>query len=276
MIANLMACPSPELDERFLRHMILNSLRAQRRKFHESYGELVLCVDSRSGNWRQTVFKEYKANRRKTKEESDVDWGLIFDILYRIVMEIKENFPYHVIEVSGAEADDVIAVLARTNAAREKILILSGDKDFIQLQSIRGIKQYAPVQKKFIKTNSQYISKDPKTFLREHILRGDKGDGIPNFLSPDDTFISNKRQKQIRKANVKDWVKMDPKDFCTSEMLRCYDRNQRLVDFNYIPDNIEEKILDEFAKPPVGDRRKIFDYMVEKRLNNLVQSIEDF
>ena len=121
MIANLMACPHPELDENFLRHMILNSLRAQRRKFHESYGELVLCVDSRTGNWRQAVFKEYKANRRKTKEESDLDWGMIFDTLYRIVEEIKEHFPYRVIEVSGAEADDVIAVLARRNAERENL-----------------------------------------------------------------------------------------------------------------------------------------------------------
>ena len=175
-----------EVNEDLVRHMVLNSLRSYRVKFNEEYGELVICCDNRK-YWRKEIFPFYKASRKKYRENSDYDWTLIFETINKIRDELKEVFPYKVIDVLGAEADDIISVLTNNYAtgwlSEEKILIISGDKDFMQLQKYKSVSQYAPVLKKFLRT------KNPDRFLKEHILRGDPGDGIPNFLSPDNSFV---------------------------------------------------------------------------------------
>jgi len=212
-----------EIEEDLLRHMVLNSLRYYHTKFKEKYGQMVICCDS--GNyWRKDIFPYYKANRKKNRDSSGLDWHKIFDALNKIREEIKEYLPYRVLHVDGCEADDVIAVIAKKNHTAEKVLILSGDKDFQNLQQYSNIEQYAPVQKKFIKCNN------PIEFLREHIMTGDSGDGVPNFLSPDDTFVSGKRQVSIKKDKLARWIKESkPENFCDIAMLRGYRRNEKLI-----------------------------------------------
>ena len=72
-------------------------------------------------------------------------------------------------------------------------MVLSGDKDFIQLQKYPFVSQYNPIQKKFMS------GIDPKQYILEHVIKGDRSDGIPNFLSDDDTFVKNKRQRPLSK-----------------------------------------------------------------------------
>ena len=252
-----------ELDENFFRHMVLNSIRMNRVKFKEKYGgETIIATDSWS--WRRNVFPHYKANRKTEKDKSSFDWKEIHISLDKIREELKENFPYRVINSPGAEADDIISWVCRNNKGKE-ILILSGDKDFVQLQTIRGIKQYDPVRKKFISDSN------PKQFLYEHILRGDSGDGIPNVLSDGDTFVSsNKRQIPLTKKKLKEL------DQINIEELENFRRNRQLIDLTYIPDDVMMNIEQEYNSQEGKDRSKMFNYFVQNRLRNLIGDIQDF
>ena len=262
-----------EVDEDLVRHMVLNSIRMYRSRFQGEYGELVLCYDSKK-YWRRDYFPNYKSNRKKDRANSGLDWNTIFETLNNIRDEIKTHFPYKVLEVEGAEADDCIAAvvqhIAVTPTEFEKVLILSGDKDFIQLQKHNFVKQYSPVLKKFVKDIN------PDIYIREHVLKGDRSDGVPNFLSSDDTFVNELRQKPLTKKKLAVWIDLAPEDFCTEEMLRNYQRNRTLIDLEYIPSDLKERILEDYRKPPKGERSKLLNYFINKRLKNLMNDIGDF
>jgi len=274
MIATLMAQlgnhTNAEVDENLLRHMVLNSIRANKVKFSPEYGEFVIAADGKM-SWRKEFFPYYKANRKRDRDASELNWNLIFESLNKIRDELKTYFPYRVIHLDGAEADDVIAILVknRTNGM-EKTLVLSGDKDFQQLQRYANVKQYSPVLKKFI------TCKNPEAFLKEHIIRGDVGDGIPNFLSSDDSLVTGTRQKPISSKKLESWLSADPDEFCTESMLRGFKRNQQLVDFDFIPKEIERAILDEYAAQADKGRGQLFNYFVTNKLKGLTEAINDF
>lgn len=262
-----------ELDENLVRHMVLNSIRGYRSRFHEAFGEMVLCYDSKK-YWRRDYFPNYKSNRKKDRANSGLDWNTIFETLNNIRDEIKEIFPYKVLEVDGAEADDVIASIvqhvAETPSEFEHILILSGDKDFIQLQKHNFVKQYSPTLKKFVK------GIDPDIYIREHVLKGDRSDGVPNFLSPDNTFVDELRQKPLSKKKLETWIDLEPSDYCSDEMMRNYQRNKTLIDLECIPSDLKVKILEEYQNAEHGDRSKLLNYFINKRLKNLMNDIGDF
>ena len=267
-----------EVDDTLVRHLVLNNLRYYRSRFTEEYGELVICCDSKH-YWRRDYFPNYKANRKKDRASSGYDWDFIFTTLNSVRDEIKEHFPYKVLEVYGAEADDIIATLVKQVHDDPDTIIISSDKDFIQLHGFH-VKQYSPVSKKLINGT------DPVEYLREHIIRGDRSDGVPNVLSPDDTFVAEKRQKPMRKTMLMTLTeameKWEPKDLfqlakCNRDIwMHNWQRNETLIDLDKIPHDIRDKILREFKNAPTGDRSKLFNYFVEKKLNNLIQSIGDF
>lgn len=274
MISNLMMQlgnhTNTEVEEDLLRHMVLNSIRSYNMKFKDEYGEMVIACDDRTF-WRRDVFPYYKANRRKSREKSELNWTQIFDALHKIRDELKAFFPYRVIQVDGAEADDIIGTLTMNYGdTSEKILILSGDKDFVQLQRYNNVKQFDPVQKKFRTTN------DPDRFIKEHIMRGDTGDGIPNFLSTDNCLVVGDRQKPVSSKKLDAWVYLNPEEFCDDNMLRGYRRNQQLVDLTYIPNDIQKNIWAEYQAQAGKDRKNLFNYFIEKKLKNLIESINEF
>jgi len=274
LISNLMqqlgSNPKAKIDEPLIRHMVLNSLRSYIRQFKSKYGEIVIACDSKK-YWRRDVFPFYKAHRKTDREKSAFDWHLIFETLNKIREELKENFPYKVLEVEGAEADDIIAVLAGRISPNEDILILSSDKDFVQLQKYDNVTQYSPILKRFVKTDN------PAEYIKEHIIRGDRGDGIPNFLSPDNTFVIGERQKVINKKKLEEWISKSPEEFCTTDnMLRGYKRNQMLVDLDYVPEDIKSRIVEAFDKPKQGNKNKMLNYFIENRLRNLIEVLDEF
>ena len=256
-----------EVDIKMIRHMILNSLRMYRQKYHEEYGELVLCCDGRN-SWRREHFPLYKAGRKTTRDSSSKDWTQIFESLDTIKSELKEYFPYKYIEVEAAEADDVIGVLAKS--WNEPIMIISSDKDFIQLQVKENVKQYSPITKKIVNDTN------PERYLKEHILRGDSSDGIPNFLSADDCIVEKIRQTPITKKKVELWIDQNPEDFCNEEQLRNYHRNMKLIDLQYTPSNIVDQIGKQYDEIPKGKRSGLLNFFIERKLNNLIESIGEF
>ena len=267
IIAGLMAqlkSNDNEINENMLRHMILNSLRNYQKKYAGDYGDIVLCTDA-ANPWRREYFPLYKANRKKSREADDRDWKLIFDTLQVVKDEIKENFPYRYMYVERCEADDIIAVLSKV--IKEDVLIISGDKDFQQLQKYDNITQWSPNLNRMI----DWVQ--PEEFLKEHVLKGDTSDGIPNILSNDNCFDEGIRQTPLRKPILEKYLRISmEKD---DKYYRNYLRNQTLIDFEFIPEDIENAILSEFEKTePVHGR--VLDYLTKHRLNQLIDNAGDF
>jgi hypothetical protein len=256
------------VEEDLLRHTVLNTIRQYRRQFKEyDVNGFVVCCDS-VHNWRKESFPEYKANRKKKKEDDTTDWKSLYAFLDEMIKDLREHFPYKVVQVDRAEADDIIAVL-NEHVAVNPTLIISSDKDFLQLHKYEGVVQYSPLMKKF-------ITGDPVESLYEKVIRGDAGDGVPNILSSDDVLITEgKRQKPVTKKKLEAWRGKKPEEFCTEDMLRNYNRNKSMVDLSQTPESIRINIINQFEEQ-VPKRNGLMSYFVEKRLKNLMEHIEDF
>ena len=271
-ISNLMIQMKDEpLSEDLVRHMVLNSLRSYKTKFSKDFGELVLCYDDKHC-WRKDYFPYYKQNRKKARSESSLNWNELFDILTKIQNELEENFPYKVLKINGAEADDIIAILSNkissTPNLYEEILIISGDKDFIQLHQSDSVKQYSPTLKKFV------VDENPEQYKFEHIIRGDKGDGVPNVLSQDTVFVEDLRQRPITKKKLTEWKENGIPE---GEIKRNYQRNKTLIDFDSIPNELGELIYNMWVdKITQNDKSKILPYFMKHRLKELTEKLGDF
>ena len=271
LLAGLMAQIANQkgkLDEHLIRHMVLNIIRNHVKNFKAEYGEVVLCCDNRK-YWRKEFFPFYKANRKKNRDKSDLDWHLIFDMLAKFKQELKDNFPYKVLDVEGAEADDIIGTLVPRQSAHEKVLILSSDGDFLQLQNYPNVKQYNPSQKKYVK------SENPLLELKEKIIRGDKGDGIPNIFSPGDCFVRDLRQKPITQKILDKYLNESPDKWNDESALTGFSRNETLIDLKFIPSDIKTKIINTYEETTPA-KGKLLNYFIEHKLKNLMEVIEEF
>lgn len=297
------------------RHLILNAIRSYKMKFSKLFGDIVIAVDSRN-YWRKQAFRYYKANRKRARDDSHIDWDSVFEVLALVKQELSEYFPYPVIEVNGAEGDDVIATLAKYSQTHDLIdyyfedenvpapfLIISGDHDFQQLQKYPNVKQFIPLKKEFAP------QVDPNRILKEHIIRGDAGDGVPNFLSDDDTFVDpDKKQYPIRTASLESWFDLSlnevalagykqleksyenickkcrkthvtppNKNFSLEGLQKNLERNKSLVDLSNVPRELEEQIIQNYEQQKGNtDTSKLFNYFIKHDLNKLLESIGDF
>jgi len=259
-----------QIEENLVRHMVLNSIRMYKTKFGPDYGELIIACDTRN-YWRKQVFPYYKASRKKARAESELDWKAIFECLNKIKEELKEYFPYRVIDVDGSEADDVIGTLVQEYGnTNQKILILSADKDFVQLQTYMNVEQYDPINKKKITCNN------PEQFLLEHIIKGDAGDGIPNILSDDNCFVLGIRQSPVTAKKMAALQSINLNETPTHIAYRNFKRNKQLIDLSQIPDSIRMAIMESFHAQANKKATNILNYFIANRLKNLTESIGDF
>lgn len=261
-----------DVDENMIRHMFLNSLRANRKKFTEEFGEIIICADGKN-SWRREIYPYYKAGRRKSREESELDWGELFRIINLIRSELDEHFPYKVIHIDHCEADDIIGTIihevgTELNTGGEQFLVLSGDKDYIQLQKYANVKQYDPVRKKWIQNSN------PDKYLMEHILRGDGGDGVPNVLSADNTIAIGERQKAMT-AKRMELLLQGPEKMDELTLSR-YHRNKMMIDLHSVPQKYKDLIKQEYEKNKEVGRSQLFNFFVSKKLKNLLTDIQDF
>lgn len=274
-ISSILSQPKTQVNENLVRHMILNSLRMYNLKYRDAYGEMVIVCDSNS--WRKEVYPEYKASRKTNRDNDSNDWNEIFEIINKVKAEIEEFLPYRVIQVRGAEADDIVATLvARTQefGCYEKIMIVSSDKDFAQLQKYSNVEQFSPALKKKV------VEKNPSKFLFEHVVRGDSSDGVPNILSSDDVFISGGRQKPLSSKKLEAWYeaskKQSPENFLPADAYRNWVRNQKMIDLSQIPQDLIDKINQVYEGCATKNNSKVLPYLISKRCNQLVGSAEEF
>ena len=272
LISNLMAQTRGKSDikpnKEMIRHMVINSLRGFNLKFKEQYGTMVLCADA-GDPWRRDIYPNYKHARRKGRVDSATDWDNIFSCITEIKNEIAENFPYIMMYIEKAEADDIIGALVFNNT-NTPIMIISGDKDFIQLQSNTNVKQYSPIQKVFVGEGL-----DPKKFLHEQIIKGDRSDGIPNILSPDDIFLTGEKQRPINKKRLEEWANVSNIPL-GSETSKYYERNKRLIDLSCMPKELERTIINTYREYKIPNRSKLLPYFMQHKLKALMTNIGDF
>lgn len=275
VIANVMMTPGIKtnmIDQNLVLHSALNSIRAAKTKHKQKYGDVIICCDNRQ-YWRRSYFPYYKHSRKKTRETSVVDWSIIHNALDTIKTDLKEHFPYYVVDADKAEADDVICVLLEDVLSNEKNVIFSTDKDFLQLQRMPWVDQYSPRASKFMK------SEDPAGELFEKILTGDPGDGIPNVLSDSDTFVvEKKRQKRLTEGKKKELYKIGTLEESSIDknILDNFERNKTLIDLSCIPDEVRNNILETYNNQTPGDRKKVMRYFIDKKMKNLLGSIQQF
>lgn len=270
-----------------LRHTILNTLLSDKSKFGPEYGQIVMAVDARE-YWRREYFPQYKGARKKKREESKTDWKSIFDISSQLRAEFKEFFPYKFVEVPLTEGDDIIAVLSKYSQNHElktvglfddepqRVLIKSNDGDFAQLHKYKNVRQWNPILKKYVKPSDKHA-------LLLKCLSGDEGDGIPNIKTHDNFFMEEVRGRQasitqkIKDAAVAQFDADHPIVFCDQIMDRNYSRNRNLIDFDFIPAEIESKIIDTYlTTEPARDKGKIFNYLIANRCKLLMGRVQEF
>ena len=257
-------------DESILRHLVVNTYRFYNSKFKDKYGDIVICHDS-AHCWRKDFFPLYKANRKATKEKSKHDWDKIFNTMTEIRGEIEENFPWKNISVPKTEADDIIACIAKNSSPMEPVLIVSADKDFQQLQKYSNVEQWSPMKQDFL------VCDNPEDFLVSHIISGDSSDGVPNILSDDDTFIvEGKRQRPCGKKKIQIFKeRFLNENTIDDDVKKNWDRNTKMIDFDSIPEEVEKEIMEEFNKEHVRETKNIFPYLVEHKLIQLLESVEE-
>ena len=253
-----------EDDYGFIRHLVLNTYRKYLSKFRRDYGELIICNDSKNV-WRKDFFPQYKKNRSDRQKKSKFDWGKIFNELHTIREEMKDVFPYRFVQVERAEADDIIAVIAKNFHHKEKIMIVSSDKDFQQLQRYPNVEQYSPSKKGILRCD------DPYDFLLDHVVRGDSSDGVPNAISDDAVFVEGRRQTRLTNKKIEEL-----KEVGFQQEDNFMERNQKLIDLTMVPDYIEEETMRQMETEVSGDRSKILNYMMKYRLRSLIDNLEDF
>jgi 5'-3' exonuclease len=276
VIANFMGFRKqfePGKEDVMMRRMVLHNIRMIKNKFSNKYGkEVVFCCDNKK-NWRKDIYPFYKANRKKAREENKqgVDWQVLFNTMDNIRNEIAENMPYRVVTLEGCEADDIIGVICKEFSHRDyNILIVSSDKDFIQLQKYPNVSQWSPRTKKFIKES------DPAGQLRSLIVKGDRSDGIPNILSNDDCFVEGLRQKPMSKKKIMDWLNIVPEKALEGEILRNFKRNETLIDLGCIPDKIVINIRTRYENDQYLGRDRMLNYFIKHRLKDMTESIQEF
>ena len=266
-----------------IRHVCLSSILGHKKRFGKKYGNIIITTDSNHGYWRKDVFPFYKANRKKSREASDLDWKMIFDTINEIKNDLIEYFPYPVVNVDKAEADDIIGVLTKYFQDNDliasglfeepqPIMIVSADGDHAQLQKWKNVSQYSPMQRKMIKPSN------PMNSLIEKICSGDSGDGIPNICSPDDVFVTEGRQKSFKKIRFNDFFERGIDGCNTDEERRNFSRNETMISYEKIPSDLQEKIINEYKKVCVKQNSpgKIREYLIKHRCRNLMDSISDF
>lgn len=274
---------SPEEIKNLIRHTTLSTIKSYKKKYGKEYGDVIIACDGRN-YWRKSIFPHYKAHRKANRDKSDLDWGFIFDTLAELRTDLINEFPYKVLLIDTAEADDIIAVLTEYTqenqliqeglfASPQKVLIVSSDKDFIQLQKNKNVRQWSPMQRKFVEGSQ----KDIQEYTITHIVKGDSGDGIPNILSKDDVFVSGDRQKPFSAKRLPEFYEKGIEACKNDEEKRNYQRNQQLVNFDYIPEDLAKTIISSYENTkPNGDKNSVMNYLIKNQCRLLLDEIEDF
>lgn len=279
----------------YIRHLVLNSIRAINLKYRDRFGELFIIMDGHS--WRRKIFPLYKYVRGMGRNVGDNDWKEIMDIILDIQEELKENLPFPVLKSRFAEADDIIGYLCQT-VKHEEILIVSNDKDFGALLKYNNVHQHRPLDNK--KKNCEFVTiEDPEFFEFELIVRGDEADGVPNIFCRDSWFkekyeakVRNEpfgeRSPSVYVKDLAEWYKAYSQGGDTAlrtlfntkdtEIWSRFTRNRKLIslDLKHIPEQVQREIQHEIDNVVRNPMHKMIKYFMDNRMSLFMRETTAF
>ncbi|ADE34877.1 RnaseH [Klebsiella phage KMI9] len=259
-----------------IRHLVLDTLRFNVVKFKGEYPEIVIAFDDRN-YWRRQKAWYYKKRRQIEHEESEWDWDRLNNFLNPVFEEIRQNMPYLGLKVEFAEADDIIAVVTKKAVGEgRRVLVVSADSDFTQLQKYNGVRQWSPPQKKWV--TPKYGS--PRNDLRYKNIKGDKKDSIACIKIRNDyivTKVEGERAPAVKSSELEAWLEADdPTTLMTPEWAARYKENEELRDFEFIPKDIENSIIEAYNTPKSGSKAKMERYFMDNKLSRMFEKLSDF
>ncbi|AUR85764.1 coil containing protein [Vibrio phage 1.081.O._10N.286.52.C2] len=271
--------PGDLLTVDLIRHIVLNTLRANVSKNKLRYPCIILCFDNGEGGyWRKKAAWYYKHNRKGERDKSEWDFTVIFEAMSIIKQEIKDNMPYRVMDIMGVEADDHIGVLTKYYVEHNvPVLITSSDGDFTQLHTSKLVRQWSPIMRKWVKPKHG----SPEMDIMFKCIKGDKKDGIAPLKAPNDHYThgDGRRAPAVRAEELRTLMtstQEELKNLLTDEQWLRYVENRSLLDFEYIPTDISDSILEQFKEQKPAARGKMLMYFGSKKLDSLVPLMSDF
>lgn len=282
-ISTIMATFKPkeltDFDESIplIRHLMFSVLLEKIDKFRKDKvnHKVVLCYDNSGpkGYWRRDVYPAYKANRSKSRQDSDYNFEIIYKAMDTVKAELVQYFPFISLNVPRMEADDLIAVLTKRFAPLgSEVYILSSDGDFTQLHDLGNVKQWSAVQKKWVQPKNGTAYRD----LLHKCIKGDKKDNVAPMKCLPDHYTNDESGKapMVRAAELEGWLS-DPSTI-PEEYLDRFNQNMSVLDLKNIPSEHEQLINSTFDSTIPSDGKKLYSFMVKNRLSKLIEKIQRF
>ena len=238
---------------------ILYSIRKLIRKFNPD--RVIYCKESYDGNWRKSIYPDYKANRAAKRESAVVDMNKFFEINNEFIAGLERCMKQsQFLTVPHLEADDLIALTVMTQPNWD-VTLVSTDKDFYQLHAYKNFHQYDPIKEEYI----QIIN--PEMALLEKVVRGDRIDNIPSIKKG----VGTKTFAKIFNQGLNEWL-------VENNLQDAFDRNQKLISFRCIPEEFKSQVkntLEDFEKQPF-DSREFFNFIINEGIGAFMAQATEF
>jgi len=218
--------------------------------------KVILAFDG-DNTWRKEIYSDYKSSRKLKRKKSKVDFDEFFPILNEFINELRIIFSnFYVLRIDTCEADDVVAILTKYFLKSEDVSVelISTDSDFTQLQIYQNFKQYNPTTMKYMK------SVNPLMDLQVKIISGDNSDDIPGIKNRCGPKTAMKILNEGLDSHLED-----------EDTKKKYVLNTKLIDFEYIPKQISDKIVDCYCKYETAQLKPnvVSDWFIKNGLNDL-------
>lgn len=240
----IMALESEQRFKGFKYEFIIEILRLMTK-----YRPTLLTLACDGGNlWRKDIYPEYKANRVAAKEKLPIDWKVFGEVRDEVTEELEKYLPIRVLKLPRIEADDIATVIVEKLHKEQDFIAYADDGDWLQNFKYEGYRQAK------IRDGYEYKDVDVVKSLQLKILSGDDGDNIPNLVPGKGPVKWGKVITECN-GNLYKWTK-------ENNLLEAYERNQRLINFDYIPSDIKDSIWKMYTEKTVAkvNHMDLMDY----------------
>ena len=223
---------------------------------------VIICFDGKGGSQRRRkLFPEYKGNRRVRKhltrantfsniEDEQISMGQQI----RRLTEYLDCLPISVLATENIEADDAMAYICQQVYPKNQCIIMSTDKDFLQLVDTR-VQVWSPTKKKFYceDTIKEEFGIDSKNFIIFKCITGDGSDNIPGIKGAGIKSLEKRLpilfgEKELQISDVVDYTQTHGDKTKLSEALS---NSADLLELNYELMQLKEVNISGYAKESI-------------------------
>lgn len=261
------------------RYKVFEGIFMLLQKF-KSVDEVVIAVDDRNP-WRKSYFPRYKESRKSKREKKEkIEWNTVFKEMDNLKKDLKHYMPFKVIKIRSAEADDVIAVIVKN--VQKNCIISSNDEDYKQLYSKR-VQIWNPMKRDYVKCDN------PENFVITKSLTGQSKDDIFNVITPDNwgqtegtigkrkPGFGPKSAEKVLNEGYEKWLSknnnVEKFDIKGIDYEKNFKRNRVLIDFNYIPNVIVSRIMEDYLNYNFPPPSNMYDFFKKYNMRGYLDEI---